>query len=171
VVVSRVLLGARGVVEYQVSGRTTDGLVRIGQNRSGLAAPAPESSSAPLATEAYDWKGLVDTIQLLENPVFAIDKRGTVIAWNQAIEQLTGVEGIADRGQDKQEYAIPFYGMPVPMLIDCLIRPPDSPVVAGQPATRKVGDTVIGEVEHVVIKGKPMLLEARAPRSMMRMVP
>jgi PAS domain S-box-containing protein len=148
--------------EYQVSGRTVDGLVRIGQNSSAPAAPAPGSSSALPATEAYDWKGLVDTIQLLENPVFAIDTRGTVIAWNRAIEQLTGVEASRIVGREKQEYAVPFYGKPVPMLIDCIIWPPGRPVVAGLlPATRKAGDTVIGEVEHVVINGKPLLIRGK----------
>ena len=39
----------------------------------------------------YDWEDLVDSIESLETPVFAIDSDGRVIAWNRAIEQLTGV--------------------------------------------------------------------------------
>jgi CheY-like chemotaxis protein len=146
---------------YQVSGRNADGLVRIGQNSHAPAAPAPAPSSPHPATEAYDWKDLADTIQFLENPVFAIDKHGTVIAWNRATEQLTGVGASWIVGRHKGEYAIPFYGKPVPMLIDCILRPPDRPPSADLPAFRKAGDTYIGETEHVVIRGKPLLLRSR----------
>jgi PAS domain S-box-containing protein len=160
------------VSEYQVAGRSAEGLVRVGENGSTKAVPAsaaaavptsaaavaPAPSSAPLKTDAYDWKGLVDTIQSLEYPVFAIDKSGTVIAWNKAIEQLTGVEALRMVGKGQQEYAVPFYGKPTPMLIDHIFLPPDSPAAVNLPAIKKVGDTYIGEMEHVKIRGKPMLL-------------
>jgi len=156
------------ISEYQVSGRTTEGLIRIGQSvamkpaATMSAAPAPSpspvSSPSPQKPDAYDWKGLIDTIQSLDNPVFAIDKSGTVIAWNNAIEQLTGVEASRMVGKGKQEYAVPFYGKPAPMLIDHIFLPPGSPATANLPGIKKVGDTFIGEMEHVRIKGKPMLL-------------
>ena len=156
---------AHGAVsEYQVTGRDAEGLIRIGEKGSAKAAPAaaataaPAPSSAPPKTDAYDWKGLVDTIQSLENPVFAIDKSGTVIAWNKAIEQLTGVEASQMVGKGRQEYAVPFYGKQMPMLIDHIFLPPGSPAAANLPGIKKVGDTYIGEMEHVKIKGKPMLL-------------
>jgi CheY-like chemotaxis protein len=154
---------AHGAVsEYQVSGRNAETLIRIGEKGSAKAAQAPAvaqaPSTAPPKTDSYDWKGLVDTIQSLENPVFAIDKSGTVIAWNKAIEQLTGVEGARMVGKGRQEYAVPFYGKPTPMLIDHIFLPPGSPAAANLPGIKKVGDTYIGEMEHVTIKGKPMLL-------------
>jgi PAS domain S-box-containing protein len=152
------------VTEYQVSGRNLEGVVRIGE-RVGMRpasvtpapAAAPSASAAPAKADEYDWKGLIDTIQSLDNPVFAIDKSGTVIAWNKAIEQLTGVEASAMVGKGRQEYAVPFYGKPAPMLIDHIFLPPGSPAV-NMPGLKKVGDTFIGEMEHVKIKGKPMLL-------------
>jgi PAS domain S-box-containing protein len=156
------------VSEYQVSGRTMDGIVRIGekggQKPAAVAAAAPAPSPSPLPSpsqqkpEAYDWKGLIDTIQSLENPVFAVDRNGTVIAWNKAIEQLTGVEAARMVGKGKQEYAVPFYGKPAPMLIDHIFLPPGSPAPASMPGIKKVGDTFIGEMERVRIRGKPMLL-------------
>jgi PAS domain S-box-containing protein len=151
------------VTEYQVSGRNLEGVVRIGDRGSMRAAsvtPAatPAASSAPQKADGYDWKGLIDTIQSLENPVFAIDKSGTVIAWNKAIEQLTGVEASRMVGKGQQEYAVPFYGKPAPMLIDHIFLPPGSPVTTNMPGLKKVGDTFIGEMENVKIKGKPMLL-------------
>lgn len=156
---------AHGAVsEYQVAGRNAEGVLRIGGKGSENAgyipvAAAPSApSSAPPRTDTYDWKGLVDTIQSLENPVFAIDKSGCVIAWNTAIEQLTGVEGAKMLGKGGQEYAVPFYGRQMPMLIDHIFLPPGSPAAANLPPIKKVGDTYIGEMEHVKIKGKPMLL-------------
>jgi PAS domain S-box-containing protein len=148
------------VSEYQVAGRSMEGLIQIGEKGSAKTVPAAVQapSSAPAKTDAYDWKGLVDTIQSLENPVFAIDKSGTVIAWNKAIEQLTGVEASRMVGKGRQEYAVPFYGKQTPMLIDHIFLPPGSPTAANLPAIKKVGDTYIGEMEHVTIKGKPMLL-------------
>jgi CheY-like chemotaxis protein len=166
------------VSEYQVSGRMTEGVIRIGE-RGAIkpaatmpAAPAPlpapspspspsvspSPSALPQTPDTYDWKGLIDTIQSLDNPVFAIDKSGTVIAWNKAIEQLTGVEASRMVGKGRQEYAVPFYGRPAPMLIDHIFLPPGSPAAASMPGIKKVGDTYIGEMEHVKIKGKPMLL-------------
>jgi PAS domain S-box-containing protein len=150
------------VSEYQVSGRNLEGVVRIGERvsmkpASTISAAAPVTSSVQQKADAYDWKGLIDTIQSLDNPVFAIDKSGTVIAWNKAIEELTGVEASRMVGKGRQEYAVPFYGKPTPMLIDHIFLPPGSPA-ANMPGLKKVGDTYIGEMEHVKIKGKPMLL-------------
>jgi len=151
------------VSEYQVSGRNPEGMVRIGERGSVKAASIPAAAtpaqpSAPEKPDVYDWKGLVDTIQSLENPVFAIDRSGAVIAWNKAIEQLCGVPASQMVGKGRQEYAIPFYGKPTPMLIDHIFLPPGSPAAANLPGIKKVGDTFIGEMEHVRIKGKPMLL-------------
>jgi PAS domain S-box-containing protein len=149
--------------EYQVSGHDAEGMVRIGGAGGAKAAPAPAAAStAPSAADAYDWKGLTDTIQSLENPVFAIDRRGTVIAWNRALEQLTGVGASQIVGKGQQEYSAPFYGKPTPMLIDHIFRQTDSPPTGNLPEIKKVGDTYIGEMEHVVIRGKPMLLWGKA---------
>jgi PAS domain-containing protein len=152
-----------------------DGLARI-TDRSGIkaaapahaaspATPAPPATAAPPTppsphppADTYDWKGLVDTIQSLEYPVFAIDKNGIVIAWNPAIEQLTGIAASRMVGRGQHEYAIPFYGRPVLMLIDYIFLPPGSPATANLQGIKKVEDTYIGEVEHVTIQGRPMLL-------------
>lgn len=94
----------------------------------------------------------------MENPVFAIDRQGVVIAWNAAMEQLTGVNEKAMLGKGDYEYSKPFYGEVRPMLIDYLITPADKVQPGNFPAIKKVGDTFIGEMEHVEIRGKPMFL-------------
>ncbi|MGA2917626.1 PAS domain S-box protein [Methanoregula sp.] len=54
----------------------------------------------------------------LPDPTFAIDREGKVIAWNRAIEELTGVRAVEILGQGNYAYAIPFYGNRRPMLVD-----------------------------------------------------
>jgi PAS domain S-box-containing protein len=68
-------------------------------------------------------KLLADIINFLPDATFAIDKTGHVIAWNRAIEELTGVlsEDIIGRGE--YEYAIPLYGKRQPVLIDLIFEP------------------------------------------------
>ena len=160
--------GPQGTVtEYQVSGRTTAGLIRIGKTETSPAKPVPEPVPVPAPlqqetgvqqAESYNWKGLVDTIQSLENPAFAIDRTGTIIAWNPALEQLTGVNAARMVGKGQQSYAIPFYGKPAPMLVDHMFMQPGNPASAHLPGIKKVGDTYLGEMEHVTIQGRPMLL-------------
>jgi PAS domain S-box-containing protein len=155
------------LTQYQVAGRDIAGLIRIGQREPArsaarvatpAAAPSAPPQAAPQKEEAADWKGLVETVQTLDNPVFAVDKNGIIIAWNKAIEQLTGVTAAAMIGKGGREYAVPFYGKPTTMLIDQIIAPKGTTPGGLPAAIKKVGDTYIGDVEHVKIQGKPMLL-------------
>ena len=150
------------VTEYQVSGRDTAAVIRIGTPdpvKSAAPVSAPQAPvAAPPAPEEADWKGLVETIQSLDNPVFAVDKGGVIIAWNKGLEELTGVPASAIVGKGNREYAVPFYGKPVPMLIDQILSLAGKPGATAPQGIKKVGDTYIGDVEHVSIRGKPMLL-------------
>ncbi len=60
------------------------------------------------------------------DPVFAIDKKGHVIAWNQAMEELTGVRSPDIMGKGEYEYAIPLYGFRRPLLVDLLTETDDT---------------------------------------------
>ncbi len=55
-------------------------------------------------------KRLADIINFLPDATFAIDRSGQVIAWNRAIEEMTGVSAADMLGKGDYEYAIPFYG-------------------------------------------------------------
>ena len=96
----------------------------------------------------------MESIQSIDTPVFAVDKNGCIIAWNRGLEELTGIPASAMIGKGNSAYAIPFYGKAVPMLIDHIIRPS----MTSGADVKKIGDTYIGDMEQVVIKGKPMLL-------------
>jgi PAS domain S-box-containing protein len=71
-------------------------------------------------------KMVLDLTASTENvryPVFAIDCDGKVIAWNKAMEQLTAVPAHAMIGKGDYAYAVPFYGVARPMLVDYLVLP------------------------------------------------
>ena len=54
---------------------------------------------------------------------FAIDKDGRVIAWNRAMEELSGVRAVDILGKGNHEYSLPFYGKRQPLLADFVLRP------------------------------------------------
>lgn len=57
-------------------------------------------------------------INSLPDPTFAIDQEGKVIAWNLAMEKLTGVKAKSILGKGDNEYALPIYGHRRPVLIN-----------------------------------------------------
>lgn len=65
---------------------------------------------------------LVDIINFLPDPTFVINIDGRVITWNQAMEQITGIDKTKIIGKGGYEYAIPFYGKPRPLLIDLALK-------------------------------------------------
>ena len=51
-----------------------------------------------------------------------IDGEGHVIAWNRAIEEMTGITAEEMLGKGDYEYAIPFYGERRPFLVDLVFN-------------------------------------------------
>jgi PAS domain S-box-containing protein len=64
-----------------------------------------------------------DIINFLPDATFAIDTKGTVIAWNHAMEEMTGVKPAEILGKNNYEYAVPFYHERRPILIDLVLAP------------------------------------------------
>jgi PAS domain S-box-containing protein len=58
----------------------------------------------------------------LPDATFAINLEGEVIAWNQAMEQMTGVPADEILGKGNYQYAISFYGNRRPLLIDLIFK-------------------------------------------------
>lgn len=59
-------------------------------------------------------------IHSLSDATFAITNYGQVIAWNHAMEEITGVTSGEMIGKNNYEYAIPIYGTRRPLLIDLI---------------------------------------------------
>ncbi len=62
-----------------------------------------------------------DIINFLPDATFVVDRDGKVIAWNRAIEEMTGVPEKDMIGKGKYSYTMPFYGKTRPMLIDSVL--------------------------------------------------
>lgn len=65
---------------------------------------------------------LTDIIDFLPDATFVIDKEGKVVAWNKAIEAMTGIKAVEMIGKGDYEYALPFYGERRPILIDLVFE-------------------------------------------------
>jgi len=68
-------------------------------------------------------KRLADIINFLPDATLAIDTKGTVIAWNRAIEEMTGTAAADILGRGNYECSVAFYGKRRPMLIDLVFAP------------------------------------------------
>ncbi|MEM2124169.1 MAG: PAS domain S-box protein [Methanolinea sp.] len=86
-----------------------------------------------------------DILNFLPDATFAIDLRGTVIAWNRAMERMTGIPAETILGKGDYEYALPFYHERRPILIDLVLRP-DPATEAKYPYIRREGDVLISEI-------------------------
>ena len=69
------------------------------------------------ALQATD-EQLAAIIEFLPDATFVVDRQKRVIAWNRAIEQMTGVKKEDILGKSDYAYSLPFYGERRPMLID-----------------------------------------------------
>jgi two-component system, cell cycle sensor histidine kinase and response regulator CckA len=76
-------------------------------------------------------------IDFLPDATLVINQDGKVIAWNRAMEILTGVKAEEILGKKDYEYAIPFYGQRRPILIDLVLHPNHTESVQAQYTTLK----------------------------------
>ncbi|MCX6680324.1 MAG: ATP-binding protein [Methanothrix sp.] len=63
---------------------------------------------------------LASIIDFLPDATNVIDKEGRVISWNKSMEKMTGVKAEQILGKGDYEYALPFYGERIPVLIDAV---------------------------------------------------
>jgi PAS domain S-box-containing protein len=106
-------------------------------------------------------KRLSDIINFLPDPMLAIDRDGVVVAWNLAMEEVTGIPAREMRGKGNYEYAIPFYGDRRPLLID-LIFEPDERISPHYSGIIREKDILIAETYYPRPKGRPMTVMAKA---------
>lgn len=88
---------------------------------------------------------LLDIIEFLPDATFVIDRDRRVIAWNKAIEVMTGVKKEEMLGRGNYEYSVPFYGEHRPVIID-LVLEKDDQVVKKYDFVHKEGNTLFVEV-------------------------
>jgi PAS domain S-box-containing protein len=102
-------------------------------------------------------------VDFLPDATFVIDKEGRVIAWNRALERMTGVMAKDMIGKGNYEYSLAFYEQRRPVLID-LVTNPDREILARYSYVRREGETLISETEPEMLKlGDVNLLNLACP--------
>lgn len=87
---------------------------------------------------------LSDIIDFLPDATFAVDKAGLVIAWNRAMEDMTGVCRNEMIGQGDHAYTVPFYGFRRRQLLDLLDKD-DNEIVSNYEYVKRIGNTLYAE--------------------------
>ena len=90
---------------------------------------------------------LADIIGFLPDPTFVIDADGGVEAWNQAMEELTGIPAGTILGKGDYAYTIWFHGKPRPVLIDMVLHGDMGTIATQYPKYRRQGHTIRAEME------------------------
>lgn len=94
---------------------------------------------------------LSQIINFLPDATFVIDNEGKVIAWNQAIENMTSVKAKEILGKGDYEYAIPFYGERRPTLID-LASKWNKEIEEKYQYVKKEGESLVSETYDTLTK-------------------
>lgn len=106
---------------------------------------APEQSTGAIELP------LSEVINFLPDPCFAIDLQGRVIAWNQAIADLSGILAEDMLGRDNYEYANSLYGIRRPILIDLALNW-DEKIAHKYKYIKENSDTLVCETESLQFK-------------------
>ncbi|MEI6292720.1 MAG: PAS domain S-box protein [Methanomicrobiales archaeon] len=128
------------------------------RNMVRQACKRKEAEEAHIRSE----RQLYDIINFLPDATFAIDREGKVIAWNRAIEDMTGVAASGMLGKGDYEYAIPFYGKKRKILIDLLYEEDEQIRVQYYNNITRDGHGIIAETEVPELKKKPTIVWAKA---------
>jgi PAS domain S-box-containing protein len=165
---------AKGALMHSVTqrnckdGRRVDvemfaGPVMLEGNRIGTFAiyhDITELKRAEAAAQESE-RRLADIIDFLPDATLVIGREGNVIAWNRAIEEMTGVKAKDMLGKSDYEYALPFYGERRPILIDLVLMPREE-FEAKYAHIQRTGNTLIGETYTPSLKGSGGYLYATA---------
>jgi PAS domain S-box-containing protein len=91
---------------------------------------------------------MYDIINFIPDATFAVDREGRVVAWNRAIEAMTGVTAQKMLGREDREHSLAFYPEKRPLLIDLVFAPREEIMLWGYNSVKKKG--VIIEAETVL---------------------
>ncbi|MBN2733555.1 MAG: PAS domain S-box protein, partial [Methanomicrobiaceae archaeon] len=103
-------------------------------------------------------------IEHIPDPTFAIDTKGRVIAWNRAIEEMTGIPASDIIGKGNHEYSLPFYNRRQPTLINFFEIPEKKLREMGYKIIKRTDNAISIDSTEVQIKGKKYYVKANASR-------
>jgi PAS domain S-box-containing protein len=105
---------------------------------------------------------LADIISFLPDATLVINREGKVIAWNRAIEEMTGIPAANMLGKGDYEYALPFYSERRPILIDLVLIPQEEFEREKYAHIERSGEILTGETITPALKGGARFLYATA---------
>jgi two-component system sensor histidine kinase/response regulator len=85
-------------------------------------------------------------LSAIHEPTFAIDLSGKIFFWNRAMEEFSGLQAKDMLGKGEYVYALAFYSVRRPILVDCLGLPLEV-VQAHYPKVIRNGEILISEAE------------------------
>jgi len=150
-------LPERGMASVQARVRRMDGVARDVVLIAALLRPEDPSGAVVIAAEDItdrrkteidlkeNRKRLSDIIEFLPDATLVIDRKGTIIAWNRAMETITGVGKSAMLGKGDREYSRVLYGDRRPILIDLALNPDPEAERTLYPLIRKMDDRLFAE--------------------------
>ncbi len=94
---------------------------------------------------------MAQIIDFLPDATFVIDNEGRVVAWNRAIERMSGVKAEEMLGKGNYEYAIPGFGERRPILID-LVRKWDNEIAKTYRYVKREDECLVSETYDSLVK-------------------
>jgi PAS domain S-box-containing protein len=150
-----------GMKTYETTVRYADGTLRdvifnkatfAGKDGSvaGLVGVILDITERKLAEEESknSYQRLLDIVDFLPDATFVTDMDKRVIAWNRAIEKMTGLKKADVIGKGDFIYSVPFYGERRPILIDLIDQDPDQ---------------IRLKYEYITIEGRTLFAETFIP--------
>ena len=127
------------------------GLARQAAIAIGNARLFEQAQAATVAADASR-RQMADIIEFLPDPTLVIDRDSRIIAWNRAMERMTGIDAADIVGQGDYAYSVPFYGERRPILID-LVRLPEAELEDKYSAIHRDGATLYAEAFTPALPG------------------
>jgi PAS domain S-box-containing protein len=106
---------------------------------------------------------LSDIISFLPDATLAVDRGGNLIAWNRAMEELTGVPARQMLGRNEPDYSLAFYGTRRPLLIDLIFTTNEEVINYGYTGVKRKGKALIAECTATLPSGKKTLWGIATP--------
>jgi PAS domain S-box-containing protein len=101
----------------------------------------------------HDYLQMSGVIYNIPEATFAIERSGRVIAWNRAIEELTGIPAADILGKGGYEYALPFFRDRRPMIVDLIFASDGEIEALGYTGIQWTGNSLSAETPVTDYRG------------------
>ena len=110
----------------------------------------------------YNNQQMSGVIYNIPDATFAIDRNGRVIAWNRAIEELTGILAVDILGKGNYEYALPFFRGRRPMIVDLIFASDVEIEEQGYMGIQWTGNSLSAETPVTDLRGRSLIIREMA---------